>query len=201
MNELFSKWINPKAVEIEKLKHSFSKAKPFPHVLIKNVLQAEKFVALKNAVSKEKFMEKECDLFHFLQTDELKFSKNKVIQEWYELFGSKEFVSLIAQCSNVTLAPKVMDTFAAVYAPTHFLLCHDDRLQKRKVAFILYLEPSTQGGALELFTKKNGHPARPVKKVMPLENSLMIFEVSGSSFHAVEEVRKGNRMSIGGWFH
>ncbi len=200
MKDTTAVWVNPKAFS-PKLKESFSKAAPFSHVLIKNVLKEDQFAKLKDAVSKEGFSEKECDLFHFLQSSELKFSKNKVIQEFYAMFGSKSFVQLIQDITKIKLAPGIVDTFAAVYAPTHFLLCHDDRLEGRKVAFIFYLDACKEGGALQLFSVKEKRPVNVAKVYQPVPNSLIIFEVSSKSFHAVEEVRKGSRMSIGGWFH
>ena len=45
--------------------------------------------------------------------------------------------------------------FYAEYGATDHLLCHDDELEGRRVAFILYLAPNwTQedGGSLDLFS-------------------------------------------------
>ena len=45
--------------------------------------------------------------------------------------------------------------FGAKYCTTDYLLCHDDELEGRRVAFIMYLVPEdweeNDGGLLELF--------------------------------------------------
>ena len=88
---------------------------------------------------------------------------------------------------------------ASRYEDTDFLLCHDDQLEKRALAFILYLTTlqKDQGGALCFYDQKE----RLVKRVIPQANTLVIFQVSERSLHAVEEVIKAERLAIGGWYH
>ena len=91
-----------------------------------------------------------------------------------------------------------------MYSDTCYLLCHDDDLEGRKIAFTLYLSNLTQpeGGSLCLFSSKNKFPERIIKKLEPKLNSLVIFEVSKTSFHEVEEViAKKQRIALGGWLH
>ena len=50
--------------------------------------------------------------------------------------------------------------FHAKYSRGDYLLCHDDELEGRRIAFILYLVPEdwgpADGGGLQLFSTGNG---------------------------------------------
>lgn len=72
-----------------------------------------------------------------------------------------------------------------------FLLCHDDELDSRRIAFILYLNSwkSEWGGNLELFSATESvHPSKVVKSICPDFNKFAFFEVSETSFHQVNTV-------------
>ena len=89
------------------------------------------------------------------------------------------------------------------------MLCHDDQLEDRQIAFIFYLtnsdwDCSKDGGALELFNANEKKECKNVvRKLNPSRNSFSFFEVSPVSFHQVGEVlrREGGRLSINGWFN
>uniref|UniRef100_A0ABI0P0H6 Prolyl 3-hydroxylase OGFOD1 n=1 Tax=Bos taurus TaxID=9913 RepID=A0ABI0P0H6_BOVIN len=87
------------------------------------------------------------------------------------------------------------------------LLCHDDELEGRRIAFILYLVPpwdASLGGTLDLFSvDEHFQPKQIVKSLIPSWNTLVFFEVSPVSFHQVSEVlsEEKSRLSISGWFH
>ena len=67
--------------------------------------------------------------------------------------------------------------FHAKYSRGDYLLCHDDELEGRRIAFILYLVPEdwgpADGGGLQLFSTGNGinlfHPMRKKKKLEKLQ--------------------------------
>ncbi|XP_077374713.1 prolyl 3-hydroxylase OGFOD1 isoform X2 [Festucalex cinctus] len=107
---------------------------------------------------------------------------------------------------GVKLEPTV-DISCAKYEYTDILLCHDDELEGRRVAFILYLVPpwlSSDGGSLDLYaTDGNFQPQSVVKSLVPSWNTLVLFEVSPVSFHQVSEVLSQDkcRLSLSGWFH
>ena len=70
------------------------------------------------------------------------------------------------------------------------LLCHDDELEGRRVAYILYLVDedwnSEDGGGLDLFNvDSNGQPDKITATVQPEWNSLAFFAVTPTSFHQV----------------
>lgn len=86
-------------------------------------------------------------------------------------------------------------------------MCHDDELEGRRIAFIMYFVKDwseKDGGTLDLFDRdQNGDPKEIVKKLVPKTNSLAFFPVTEKSFHQVAEVltKDKERLSIGGWFH
>ena len=88
------------------------------------------------------------------------------------------------------------------------LLCHDDHLEGRRVAYILYFVDEAwsadDGGALDLFdTDAAGYPTGIATSLVPAWNTLALFPVSSVSFHQVAEVVSDDkiRLSISGWFY
>lgn len=189
--------------EIFQLQHRFSKAKPFPHVVIENFLKD--YWSLLGALQREHFVRKDTDLFSFSQTRNLFYSKDSVIRDAVKMFSSQQFSSLISQITGIKLKQGAIDVSGALYENTDYLLCHDDKLEGRKVAFILYLSESftaADGGALVFLSANGRHPGKKVIAYPPLQNSLMIFAVSDKSWHEVEEVLSDKkRYTIGGWLH
>lgn len=193
-------WINPKIIgNVESFRKKFSNNSPFPHVLIHNFLKNNEFNKVKASLLKEPMEEKECDLFHFFQSKNLVHAKEKVLKDFVKEISSPEVLGFLSMISGISLSGSV-DVSAFTYGPTHYLICHDDRLEGRKVAFVFYAS-KTKGGELIFFSSKNKQPKKVIKKYSPAPNSLMIFEVSSKSFHEVKEVISGNRHSIGGWFY
>ena len=202
--------------EVSALGKRFRAAKPFPHFVIENFLANHKLLM---ALENEKFYRKDSDLFSFSQTNNLFYSKSPVVSAAVKMFSSKQFSSLMSAITGIRLKPGAVDISASLYEKTDYLLCHDDQLEGRKIAFILYLSKSfaaADGGALVFLSNKvgNSRPALPLrqnkgshpdKKVVaypPLQNSLMAFAVSKKSWHEVEEVLTDRkRYTIGGWLH
>ncbi|KAL1007289.1 hypothetical protein UPYG_G00084580 [Umbra pygmaea] len=179
---------------------------PFPHCIIKNFIQSDSFTEnLKRELLDLNFHEKSNDLYKFKQSDDLKKRKEPHITGLRTaLFG--KFRSWLGDVLGVELEPTV-DISCAKYQYTDVLLCHDDELEGRRVAFILYLVPpweSSDGGTLDLFsTESNFEPHCVVKSLVPTWNTLVLFEVSPISFHQVAEVLSEDkcRLSLSGWFH
>lgn len=179
---------------------------PFPHCIIKNLIGEESFVDnLQKELLKLNFNEKSNDLYKFKQSDDLKKRNEPHIAGVRSvLFG--RFRSWLEEVLGVELESTV-DISCAKYEYTDVLLCHDDELEGRRVAFILYLAPqwdSSDGGTLDLYTTdSNFQPKDIVKSIVPSRNTLVLFEVSPVSFHQVSEVLSQHkcRLSLGGWFH
>ncbi len=191
--------------EIARAGKRFGKAKPFPHVIIENFLAGNEHKKLLQELKKEKFFRKDTDLFSFSQTGNLFYSKLPLVIRAVKMFSSKEFAKLAGDVSGIKVTAGAVDVSGSLYEKADYLLCHDDRLEGRKIAFILYLSESftaSDGGALVFLTAKGKHPDKKVIAYPPLENSLMMFTVSEKSWHEVEEMLSDKkRYTIGGWLN
>ncbi|KAJ8281171.1 hypothetical protein GJAV_G00064330 [Gymnothorax javanicus] len=179
---------------------------PFPHCVLKNFIQDQSFVEnLQTELSDLNFHDKSNDLYKFKQSDDLKKRKEPHIAGLKTVLF-QQFRSWLTEVLQVELEPTV-DISCAKYEYTDVLLCHDDELEGRRIAFILYLVPEwhqTDGGTLDLYsTDENYQPQKLVKSLVPSWNTLVFFEVSPISFHQVSEVISGEkcRLSVSGWFH
>ena len=114
--------------------------------------------------------------------------------------NSKYFKDYLFKITNIKSYGKI-DCSGFIYSDSDYLLPHDDRLEKRKIAFVFNLSKDFKkcdGGSLDFF-KKN----KIVKSIIPYFNTLVIFKVvAGKTFHQVSEIRcNKNRISIAGWFN
>ncbi|XP_053491220.1 prolyl 3-hydroxylase OGFOD1 [Ictalurus furcatus] len=179
---------------------------PFPHCRIRNFVQNESFLEnLRDELLRLNFHGKSNDLYKFQQSDDLKKRKEHHVSEIRSLLFL-QFRSWLSEVLGVDLETTV-DISCAKYEHTDVLLCHDDELEGRRVAFILYLVPpwdSSDGGMLDLYnTDEHYEPVSIVKSLLPCWNTLLFFEVSPVSFHQVSEVLTDEkcRLSLSGWFH
>ncbi|KAJ7312153.1 hypothetical protein JRQ81_006497 [Phrynocephalus forsythii] len=179
---------------------------PFHHCIIPNFIQNEEFLKeLQKELLNLDFHEKCNDLYKFKQSDDLKNSREPHIGVLRKLLF-EEFRAWLSTVTQVELEPTV-DLSCAKYEYTDVLLCHDDELEGRRIAFILYLVPpwvEEDGGTLDLFsTDDHFQPLKIIKSLVPSWNSLIFFEVSPVSFHQVSEVvsKEKCRLSVSGWFH
>lgn len=202
---LIEQWIAPQYRDPKKLRARYTAQKPFPHLSLKGFLDEEKATMLAAALSKEPFFEKESDLFKLSQTNELRHTPNALLQEFRSFLASDEFSAYMSALTGVKLTNKDFDMGGSKYTDTDFLLCHDDRVTGRKIAYIFYLNQdftAKDGGALVLLDTKGKRPHKVIKQYLPTWNTLTFFTVSAISYHAVEEVlTKKTRLSINGWFH
>lgn len=151
-------------------------------------------------MSKEKFYQKEADLFSFFQTNDIISSKNKILLEFREFLASGEFIHYMESLTGLKLGRGKVDLAGSLYKNTNYLLCHDDELEGRSIAFLLYLSTldGKDGGSLNLMDRK----PRIAKKLIPKFNTFTFFQVSKISFHEVGEViADKQRIALGGWLH
>nr|KAG5685331.1 hypothetical protein BaRGS_003222 [Batillaria attramentaria] len=147
-------------------------AAPFRHVRLPNFISDREFVAdLITELQSLDMQDKNNDLYKFKQV--------QVFQE-----------QLLPWLRDVTESPlnDKVDLFCSQYDYTDTLLCHDDELEERHIAFIYYLVPqlwsSEDGGTLDLFdTDDHCQPTDIVKSIVPTQNQFVFFEVSPKSFH------------------
>ena len=164
---------------------------PFSCCVIENVIEGDDFLSgLKAELLELEFVKKSNDLYKFRQSSSLSSSSGPHIAQLRSLLLD-QLRPWISKVMGIKLEDTV-DMFCAQYSHTDTLLCHDDELEGRRVAFILYLTvewSDEDGGLLELFnTDSDGNPKDVVQKLLPVNNSFAFFEVSPISFHQVSEV-------------
>ncbi len=192
-------WLSKEYLNLEGFKKKFVSSKPFSYLELNGFLRKEKAVKVLKALLIERFYQKEADLFKFKQTSDLKHTQNKDLKDFIGFLYSKEFIDFMQEMTGFKLSNKT-DVAGTLYEDTDYLLCHDDQLEGRKIAYLFYFADFEEkdGGSLNLFDSKNN----VIKKILPRFNKFAFFEVSPKSFHEVEEViKKKQRIAIGGWFY
>lgn len=202
--ELFFKhWHNCTAVKTENLEII---PEPFRVCKISNFLKGDELMEeIKNELLDVKSRRNCIDLYQFEQTNDLANVDSNNLNVLFETFQT-DLISWMERNTKIDLN-KTISISSSCYSDTDFLLCHDDNMGDRRIAFILYLSKdweAADGGALELFdTDEYGLPRDVVHSLVPEYNSLVFFEVTENSFHQVAEVTSPDkcRWSINGWFH
>ena len=201
---MINNWINKKYLNykaINKIRNSFLKSKPYPNFVLHDFFNENKLINLKKEILKESFEKIDKDLFSLSHTKDLVSSDSSLIKEFYSLLSSKEFTSLMEKLTGKRLSQKVdMQSHSLVQGD--YLLFHDDVVEGRSIAYIVYLSDLKEedGGRLQLYDIK--HPTSPIKRINPAFNAFACFKVSAKSLHDVEEIKtKKQRLTIGGWFY
>jgi len=171
-------------------------SKPYKHWIIPTFIHNCK--EIRDAVAKEAFERKECDLFQFFQGKDFAKTENQTLKDIHTTFNSKEFLKKIGHLTNIPVTYIDMSPF--IYTDTDYLLPHDDRLEDRKIAYVVSVgetRKKEEAGTFDMF-KEN----KIVKRILPTEGQLLLFEVSKTSTHQVAEcIGKKERITITGWFH
>ena len=199
----FENWHNCTDQKIENLEII---SKPFKVCRISNFICSEEFMdEIKNELLDVKSRRNSMDLFQFEQTKDFANVDTEYIKLLYQTFET-DLATWMERNTKIELN-QTISMSSSCYYDTDYLLCHDDNMGDRRIAFILYLSKNwseKDGGALDLFdTDKNGVPRNVVKSLIPEYNSLVFFEVANNSYHQVAEVTTPDksRWSINGWFH
>ncbi|XP_075289899.1 prolyl 3-hydroxylase OGFOD1 [Opisthocomus hoazin] len=192
----------------EPLRHEATAVEPAPfrHGVIPGFLAGPAFAeALRDELLGLGFRGRRNDLFSLRQSEELGGRPELRVAALRSAL-CEEFRAWLSAVTQIELEPTI-DIFCAKYEYTDVLLCHDDELEGRRIAFILYLMPAwekSDGGTLDLYsTDEHFQPQQIVKSLLPSWNTLVFFEVSPVSFHQVSEVLSEEkcRLSVSGWFH
>ncbi|KAJ0398157.1 hypothetical protein ATCC90586_004276 [Pythium insidiosum] len=180
---------------------------PFAACQLRDVFDKEFIANVKKELLSLDFVERSNDLYWFYQSDDLKKIQTPFLSQFRETVYSAEMREIIEKISGLELNDTV-DLAGQRYPPHGYLLCHDDKLEGRRIAFIVYLveEDWTEadGGELSLFShdSKTRLPLEIEGAVRPAFNSLAFFEVTPTSYHQVSEILGSReRVSITGWFH
>ena len=201
---MLKEWINEKyvtAAKISQIKGNFLKENPYKYFVLNNFFNGYRLKSLKKAVLKLNFKKIDRDLFSLSHTNDLKYSENEIIHDFCKFISSKEFISLIEKLTGEKLSNKV-DIQSHAMSHGDYLLFHDDLVEGRKIAYVIYLSTlkSYEGGRLQLYNIKE--PLSPVKNINPEFSTFVCFKVSNASMHTVEEIKSGKiRLTIGGWFY
>jgi len=200
---MLNKFINKKYLQekkINKLKDEFKDNKPFHYLVLKDFFDDYFIEQFTKELLKQEFIKQESDLFSFKQTDDLRLIKNKIIKKFYNIFNSKEFKKYLKNITKIKAYGQI-DCSGFIYGECAYLLPHDDRLENRKIAYVLNLSNDFKNNDGEelLFYDKN----KIFKKIKPEFNTLVIFKVEiNKTFHEVKEVISNKkRISIAGWFN
>nr|CAH0107368.1 unnamed protein product [Daphnia galeata] len=182
---------------------------PFNCCQLRNFVDDDSFLhQLKHELLSLNFHEKSNDLYKFHQSQDLKKVTTAAVSALKKFLYS-DFRQWLIQVTGIELNSTV-DMSCARYNHTDVLLCHDDELEGRRIAYILYLVDedwtSADGGNLDLYTvDERKQPDRIVTSLVPVWNSLAFFSVTPTSFHQVSEILAASsnkcRLSVSGWFH
>ena len=207
---------------------------PYRYVVIDNLCQDDRMRAIhEEALHTMRTSLKETDLFKLYQTgdlavlgtDQYKGAPAPQLLALRKAIYSPEFRSFVSHITGATDLTNRVDCSANAYTHGCHLLCHDDVIGTRRIAYIIYLtDPdeewtSEYGGALELyplhrdpstktlvevqdankiFNIEQGIPAvRPTNLIMPVFNRMALFEVQpGRSYHSVQEVYAPDKVRL-----
>ncbi len=199
-------WLNLK-LDLSELKTQFQTNKPFEHISILDLFNPNNLEELIKELNKLDYYLEDHDLYQFLRTIDFKHIQNEKVKEFRDFIFSEDFVSIIEKIVGFDLVRNKGDLHSLKLGNTHYLLCHDDQVQDRSIAFILNLSVNWKeeyGGSLDLFSvDSKNEPKEIVKKIIPKFNQFNMFKVSDKSFHQISEVEveDGSRLSISGWFY
>jgi hypothetical protein len=144
-----------------------SRGRPFSHVLLPSAFDAPLLRAAHAELAAQPFRQLSNDLYTFEQTRELRAAPGGALARLTASMYAPEFREWLCGVTGVALDATV-DLSAARYGAGSHLLCHDDDLSERRIAFVIYLVPEgdicgggggsgggwdvgRDGGALELF--------------------------------------------------
>jgi len=125
----------------------FAAGTPFPHLSVRDVLPDALLLAVRDEILAGPLFAKRNDLYDFSQSDALRLSASPATRALCATLYAPAFRAWISAVTGIETDPTV-DISAAVYGPGAHLLCHDDDLESRRVAFILYLVPQARGSTM-----------------------------------------------------
>lgn len=207
---MFRDFVNNTVLDEHKqtqLLHAFRSGEPFEHVVIPEFLKTDRAKVLADSLKQMSFETKEADLFSFAQTSDLVGVRSGALKDYYAVLASQDFAQFVTAITGIGVKAGAVDVFGSLYQQTDYLLCHDDRIADRKIAYLLYLGDDFEqndGGAFQLHeTRGDGQPGEVAMAYPPRFGTLLLFAVSTKSFHSVAEVLNSTkkRYAIGGWLH
>lgn len=162
---------------------------------------------LREALLTMTFKKKSCDLYSFSQSPDFirstRLKKPKEVEQFLILLKiiKNKIATYLKKNFNNTISAS-----CSKYDRGDYLLCHDDRVDDRSVAFIYYLNYDwlpEWGGTLDVYSVDDTNSATEiVGNINPDFNSMIFFPVEKYTYHQVaENISTFPRISINGWFH
>lgn len=186
------------------LAESWRAARPFPHVVLDQLVDEPSLAQLCQAISAEPHWPNRGELFDMMASSEP--VQNGVLREFHQCLGSPAVLSAVSAISGKTVAGADLRSY--VYLRGNYLLPHSDCQTHlgRVLAYAYYVwTQGCQGGELELFDvtmeERRAVKTTSAALIEARPNRLVLFDVSLSSLHQVREVLAGARLSLSGWFH
>ena len=180
------------------------KSRPFKHVVVKNFLDPPTLDLVIDALAGLEYDFKESDLFSYWASIDLTDINHPAINILRDDLGGEIWRKKVAESFKVKKLSNI-DMAAYVYGLGDFLLPHDDQVEGRIIAYSLHLTPEItekMGGALNIFKANDEGKSKLVDSIIPEYNSLIMFEVSDSSWHQVSEIMQDiQRLTVTGWYH
>jgi hypothetical protein len=202
---------------LEQLAASYRAGRPFPHVVIDDLVAPDALGALCQAVAQEPHWANRGEIYDFMAS--AAEVSHPVLREFHAQLGGPATLEAVR---TITGRPVTRcDLRSYVYLAGSYLLPHaDSRAQsdptgedprdrasprRRLVAYAYYIHTaSCEGGELELFDcAMDGDElvsAKPAVRIAPRDNRMVMFDVTNGSLHQVCEVLAGARVSLTGWF-
>lgn len=203
-------WINPNVIKnLKNYSEEYIKQIPYPHISIPNILIENKAREIKEALYEIEFEEFNTDLYQFFKSKDIKHIENlpQVLKEFHEFIFSKNAIEFFQTLTSLQIKNRIGDLHSILLQQTHYLLCHDDQVDERIIAFIVNLSEDfneEDGGALLIYdTNKDKQPSYISNTITPKFNQLNVFSVSEISYHEISEIEAENkdRISISGWYY
>jgi 2OG-Fe(II) oxygenase superfamily len=194
----FARW------DVARLAAEWRAARPYPHVVLDGVLAPARVDALLAAVEREPHWPNRSDLYETMGSAEPPASP--ALAGVQAALSAPDALAAVAAITGARVSRASLRSW--VYLPGSYLLPHSDARAElaRRVAWVFYLSPPTDGGELELFdctldAAGEVIATRPARRVRAEPNRLVLLDVSPVSLHQVCEVRAGARASLAGWFY
>ena len=180
------------------------KSRPFKHVVVKNFLDPPTLDLVIDALAGLEYDFKESDLFSYWASIDLTDINHPAINILRDDLGGEIWRKKVAESFKAKKLSSI-DMAAYVYGLGDFLLPHDDQVEGRVIAYSLHLTPEItekMGGSLNIFKANDAGKSKLVDSIIPEYNSLIMFEVSDSSWHQVSEIMLDiQRLTVTGWYH
>jgi Rps23 Pro-64 3,4-dihydroxylase Tpa1-like proline 4-hydroxylase len=196
--------VAPAGWDTDALAAAWRVARPFPHVILDDLVSLERLDGLRAALAVEPHARFQSEIYDHHASREPML--HPTLRAFTAELGAADALAAVERISG--RAVSAIEARSYVYAAGQFLLPHTDCRpeSRRAVAFAYYLTPGggCEGGELELFdcTLEGGQIATAVPSTLVPHrpNRLVLFDVGLASLHQVREVLRGSRLSVAGWY-